>query len=40
VLKTFGRITYTAVHVPERHQAAYEALMTYAPTFDPGRDVA
>jgi hypothetical protein len=40
VLKTFGRITYTAVHVPKRRQAAYEALITYAPPYDPGRDVA
>ena len=34
VAKTFGRITYTAVHVPARRQAAYEALMSYAPAFD------
>lgn len=40
VSKTFGRITYTAVHIPARRQAAYEALMTYAPTFDTDQNVA
>jgi hypothetical protein len=33
VSKTFGRITYSAIHVPARRRAAHEALMTYAPTF-------
>jgi hypothetical protein len=40
VSKTFGRITYTAVHVPARCKAAHDALMTYAPAFDTDRDVA
>jgi hypothetical protein len=38
VSKTFGRITYSAVHVPARRRAAHEALMSYAPTFH--RDAA
>ena len=33
VSKTFGRVTYSAVHVPARRRAAHEALMSYAPTF-------
>jgi len=40
VSKTFGRITYTAVHVPERRTAAHDALMSYAPAFDPDLDAA
>ncbi|MGI5224042.1 hypothetical protein [Actinoallomurus sp. CA-142502] len=40
VSKTFGRITYTAVHIPARCKAAHDALMTYAPAFDTDRDVA
>jgi hypothetical protein len=31
--KTFGRITYTAVHVPARRMAAHEALMSYSEVF-------
>ncbi len=34
VAKTFGRITYSAVHIPARRRAAHQALMTYAPTFE------
>jgi hypothetical protein len=34
VSKTFGRITYTAVHIPARSRDAHQALMTYAPAFD------
>jgi hypothetical protein len=37
VSKTFGRITYTATHVPTKYQAAHEALMSYAPVFHPDR---
>jgi hypothetical protein len=33
VSKTFGRITYRAVHVPADHRAAHKALMSYAPAF-------
>jgi hypothetical protein len=33
VSKTFGRITYCAVHIPADHRAAHEALMSYAPAF-------
>src|SRR3954468_8568576 len=33
VYKTFGRITYSAIHVPAERQAAHEALMSYAPVF-------
>jgi hypothetical protein len=33
VFRTFGRITYSAVHVPAHRQAAHEALMSYAPAF-------
>ncbi|GLY78475.1 hypothetical protein [Actinoallomurus iriomotensis] len=40
VQKAFGRIAYTAVHIPAHRQTAYEALMTYAPTFNTDRDVA
>lgn len=40
VSKTFGRITYTAVHIPARRQAAHMALMSYAPAFETARDVA
>ena len=40
VTKTFGRITYTAVHVPAQRQAAHEALMSYAPVFHPDRYAA
>ena len=38
--KTFGRITYTAVHVPARCKAAHDALMSYAPAFEADRGVA
>jgi hypothetical protein len=34
VSKTFGRITYSAVHIPARRRDAHEALMSYAPAFD------
>ncbi|MCO5967925.1 hypothetical protein [Actinoallomurus soli] len=34
VTKTFGRITYTAVHIPARRREAHEALMSYAPVFE------
>lgn len=34
VSKTFGRITYSAVHIPARRRDAHNALMTYAPAFD------
>jgi hypothetical protein len=34
VSKTFGRITYTAVHIPAERRAAHQALMSYAPAFD------
>ena len=40
VSKTFGRITYSAVHVPAERQAAHEALMSYAPVFNPDRYAA
>jgi hypothetical protein len=40
VCKTFGRITYSAVHVPSERQAAHEALMSYAPAFHPDRYAA
>jgi hypothetical protein len=40
VSKTFGRITYTAVHVPARRKAAHDALMSYAAAFDTDRDAA
>ena len=40
VSKTFRRITYSAVHVPACRKAAHDALMSYAPAFDPGRDAA
>ncbi|GAA0349512.1 hypothetical protein NE235_36440 [Actinoallomurus spadix] len=33
VTKTFGRITYTAVHVPAHRMAAHNALMSYADVF-------
>jgi hypothetical protein len=33
VSKTFGRITYRAVHIPARQRTAHEALMSYAPAF-------
>ncbi|GAB2824531.1 hypothetical protein GCM10027176_31310 [Actinoallomurus bryophytorum] len=33
VQKTFGRITYSAIHIPARRRAAHDALMSYAPTF-------
>ena len=33
VSKTFGRITYCAVHIPAGHRAAHKALMSYAPAF-------
>ena len=33
VSKTFGRITYNAIHIPARDRAAHEAFMTYAPAF-------
>lgn len=36
--KTFGRITYNAVHIPVRRIAAHEALMSYAPVFDATTD--
>lgn len=38
--KTFGRITYTAIHVPTERQAAHDALMSYAPVFHPDRYTA
>jgi hypothetical protein len=31
--KTFGRITYRVVHIPERRMTAHNALMSYAPVF-------
>jgi hypothetical protein len=37
--KTFGRITYRAVHIPARRMAAYDALMSYHPAFDASTDV-
>lgn len=37
VSKTFGRITYNAIHVPTERQAAHDALMSYAPAFHPDR---
>ncbi|GLY74385.1 hypothetical protein [Actinoallomurus iriomotensis] len=40
VSKTFGRITYNAIHVPAKRQAAHEALMSYAPVFHPDRYTA
>jgi hypothetical protein len=40
VSKTFGRITYTAIHIPARRKAAHDALMTYAPAFHTDQDVA
>ncbi len=40
VSKTFGRIIYTAVHIPARRRAANYALMSYASAFDTDRDVA
>jgi hypothetical protein len=33
VSRTFGRITYQAVHVPSRQMANHHALMSYAPAF-------
>lgn len=33
VSKTFGRITYQAIHIPARRVAEYDALMSYAPAF-------
>ena len=33
VAKTFGRITYCAIHVPAHRRAAHDALMSYAKTF-------
>jgi hypothetical protein len=30
VCKTFGRITYQAVHIPARRMDAYQALMSYS----------
>jgi hypothetical protein len=36
VCKTFGRITYSAVHIPARSRDAHKALMSYAPAFDHG----
>jgi hypothetical protein len=33
--KTFGHITYTAVHIPARRMDAHHALMSYAPAFRP-----
>ena len=40
VSRTFGRITYTAIHVPAERQAAHKALMSYAPAFHPDRYAA
>ena len=40
VSKTFGRITYTAVHIPARCRAEHAALMSYAPAFHPDRYTA
>jgi hypothetical protein len=37
VSKIFGRITYTAIHIPARCQAEHDALMSYAPAFHPDR---
>ena len=31
--KTFGRITYRAIHIPVHRRAAHDALMSYAPAF-------
>ncbi|MGH3344799.1 MAG: hypothetical protein ACRDPK_18395 [Carbonactinosporaceae bacterium] len=38
--KTFGRITYEAVHIPARRMAIHRALMSYAPAFDASTDAA
>lgn len=40
VSKTFGRITYTATHIPAERRAAHNALMSYAPVFHPDRYAA
>ncbi|GAB2828948.1 hypothetical protein GCM10027176_36430 [Actinoallomurus bryophytorum] len=40
VSKTFGRITYSAVHVSARQQAAHQAHMSYAPAFHIGDTAA
>ena len=40
VHKTFGRITYSAVHIPARDRAAHHALMSYSPAFHPDRYAA
>ena len=37
VSKTFGRITYTAIHIPAERRTAHAALMSYAPAFHPER---
>jgi hypothetical protein len=31
--KTFGRITYRVVHIPEHRMTAHNTLMSYAPAF-------
>jgi hypothetical protein len=33
--RTFGLITYEAVHVPRRRRTAHAALMSYSGSFDP-----
>ncbi|MEV0403744.1 hypothetical protein [Actinoallomurus sp. NPDC050550] len=38
VAKTFGHITYRAVHIPARRMDAHYALMSYAPAFRPETD--
>jgi hypothetical protein len=35
VTKTFGRITYEAVHIPARRMDTYRALMTYSDNVTP-----
>lgn len=40
VSKTFGRITYTATHIPAKCRAAHTAHMSYAPVFHPERYAA
>lgn len=37
--KTFGRITYEAIHIPARRMAIHHALMSYAPAFDISNDI-
>ena len=40
VSKTFGRITYTATHIPAKCRTAHAAHMSYAPVFHPDRYAA